>query len=210
MNSIEIIKPNKFVHPNLYSSLSNEKIDFICELIKKYKPASILELGVKHGCATVKYLNFINNCNLNTRLTSIDIDKNSGSSVLNYNIDKSRFKLITGKSLKELESSKSITFDFDFVILDTEHFIPGEISDYMIIQKYMKTGSVVVLDDPLIELSDYVYPENKNKISCNSILAHSITGKKYILENNLDIIAIELDENRLTWLDFKLMLSHRH
>ena len=208
MNSVETVVPRKFDHISVKSSLSNEKIDFICELMMQNNSRSILEIGVKSGGSTIKYLEFINKYLQNASLTSVDIDPKAGAQIYKYGLDMSNFKLIAGKTVEDLQHEQQLSI-YDFVIFDTVHFCPGEILDYMVVQSHLAKSAIVVFDDPMIELSDYVYDENKGKTSCNSLLAHSITGTKYVMKDNLDIVAIKTDDNRLTWLDFKFMLAHK-
>ena len=192
---------------NSQKSLSDENLLWICDLIRKYQPTNILEVGVSTGGSTAVYLNCIKDMP-NTRLTSIDINDIAfykegkpaiGSEVFKVKdqLDLSRFTLKTKFITAELDDEK-----FDFIILDTEHFVPGEILDVLCLKNNIEKGTIIVLDDINIE-SRYpnLYKYNLKSTSCNSLLLASICGTIILPDTDIpEIGAIQvesIDENKL-------------
>ncbi len=192
-------------------SLSDDNLRWICSLIEKYKPKRILEVGVSTGGATAVYLNCINKLNLDCELVSIDSEKIAfykegkpviGSEVYRLeeflNLDK--FKMITGKIVPEMVDEIGI---FDMVIMDTVHFLPGEVLDLLCLKNNIKRDTVLIFDDINIE-SRYpdLYSENLNSVSCNPMILSSLSGE--LLFPNSDFLEIggivledDIDEERL-------------
>lgn len=67
--------------------------------------------------------------------------------------------------------------DIDFVILDTVHFMPGEILDFIAVMPYLKEGALVVLHD----VADNHY-ERPNWINayCTGVLFSVVTAEKFL------------------------------
>lgn len=167
-------------------SLSNENLLWICNLIEKFKPKRILEIGVSTGGSTSVYLNCIKELGINCELVSVDSETIAfykkgkptiGSEVyeLRDYLDLKDFKLITGKFLPEVSDNIGV---FDMIIMDTVHFIPGEVLDILCLKNNVHKGTIIILDDINIE-SRYpdLYKQNLNSSSSNSMILSSLNGK---------------------------------
>lgn len=167
-------------------SLSDENVIWICSLIGKYKPKRILEVGVSTGGSTSVYLKCIQELGIGSHLISIDSQKiatyKRGQPIIGCEIyelreylDLSEFELITGKIIPEVVDNIGT---FDMVILDTVHFIPGEILDILCLKNNIHKGTIIILDDINIE-SRYpnLYKENLNSVSSNPMILSSIDGE---------------------------------
>lgn len=167
-------------------SLSDDNLLWICSLIEKFRPKRILEIGVSTGGSTAVYLNCIKKLNIKCELVSIDSESvafykkgqpNIGNEVYDLAdyLDLTNFKLITGKLISDVAKDIGI---FDMVIMDTVHFIPGEVLDLLCLKDNIHSGTVIVLDDINIE-SRYpeVYKENLNSPSSNSMILSALNGE---------------------------------
>lgn len=167
-------------------SLSDDNLEWICSLIEKYKPKRILEIGVSTGGSTCVYLNCIKKLGLETELVSIDSEEIAaykpnkpaiGSEIyaLKDYLDLTNFRLITGKVISEVVDNIGL---FDMVIIDTIHFIPGEVLDILCLRNNIHKGTILVLDDINIE-SRYpnLYKQNLNSTSSNAMILSSINGE---------------------------------
>lgn len=193
-------------------SLSDENLIWICSLIEQYKPKRILEIGVSTGGSTAVYLNCINKLHLNCQLVSVDKEtialyKEGKPQVaaevfeLKEYLDLTNFKLWKGKLIPEVIDDIGT---FDMVIMDTVHFIPGEILDFLCLKNNIHKNTIIILDDINIE-SRYpnLYPENLNSVSSNPMLLASLNGE--LLFPNTDFPEIggiclkekDFDENKL-------------
>lgn len=167
-------------------SLSDENLIWICSMIEKYKPKRVLEIGVSTGGSTAVYLNCIKELNLQTKLVSIDSEAiafykkgkpDIGSEIeeLSEYLDLTNFKLIKGKYIPDVANDIGL---FDMIIMDTVHFIPGEILDLLCLKNNIHKGTVIILDDINIE-SRYpqLYTQNLNSSSSNAMILSSLNGE---------------------------------
>ena len=118
-----------------YSSwqLVNNEPYFINGIIRKYKPKRCLEIGVAAGGSSIIILNAIKDIK-NFFLISLDLNTllygnekfRTGYSVFKYFPELTKkWKLYTGEqSHKFLDK---LNLKFDFLLLDTAHFSPGEL-----------------------------------------------------------------------------------
>ena len=208
-NYIDILEKLKY---KSQKSLSDENLLWICSLIEKYKPRRILEIGVSTGGSTAVYLNCIKKLGISCELVSLDSQEiavyknrkpNIGQEVyeLRDYLDLKNFKLITGKFVFDVVDEIGV---FDMIIMDTVHFIPGEVLDILCLRDNICKGSIIILDDINIE-SRYpmLYKENLNSCSSNSMILSALNGD-LLFPNTLfpeigGIILKEdiFDENRL-------------
>lgn len=139
------------------SELSDEGLGFICGLIKEKEPRKIVEIGVSAGGTSCVILNCLEKLNLNSEVYSIDISytyhydakKKCGYQIENaakYLNNMDRHILILGKSIAEVLDQK-IGDEIDMLILDTTHYLPGELLDFLVCLPYLSSHAVVILDD---------------------------------------------------------------
>lgn len=197
---------------NSKKSLSDENLLWICNIIKKYRPKKILEVGVSTGGSTAVYLNCIKELGLDCELVSVDSkefvpDSKGGGAIgseiydLSEYLDLNKFNLITGKYIPEIADFIGV---FDLVILDTVHFVPGEVLDILCLKNNVHENTIIILDDINIE-SRYpnLYLENLNSTSSNAMILSSLSGDLLFPEVTFpEIGGIVLskdciDENRL-------------
>ena len=141
------------------SELSDAEHGFICGLIKKYRPKNIVELGVSGGGTTALILNCLQMLDMDdTKMSSVDL-----SYVYHYNpanpcgfqvSDAARFlnnmnnhKFYLGKILPEVIEKIAHDKKIDFLIMDTTHYLPGELLDFCMALPYLADDAIIVLDD---------------------------------------------------------------
>ena len=145
-----------------------DKIEYIVNLIKKIENINILELGVREGISTKR---FIEVCNRNNgKLTSIDID--DCSKVLND----SNWKFIHSSDDNFDYIDKKIDKNFDFLYIDSYHE-PNHVQKvFYHYFDFIKLGGLCVIDDiswlPYCknEYRDNEFTEITNKSIFNKIL----------------------------------------
>ena len=172
------------------SELSEAEHGFICGLIRKYKPKKIVELGVSGGGTSVLVLNCLQKLGLNdTKVYSVDLsetyhfnpDKKCG-----FQIDEAKpylknidnHKLILGKILPEVIEDIAKDGKIDFIILDTTHYLPGELMDFAIAIPFLADNAVVVLDDT----SFWFEGENRWAFATKVLFDLCISPNKYYAE----------------------------
>lgn len=130
-----------------------EELFFINGLIRKYKPKKILEIGVCTGSVSATILNAIKDikgailysCDLETKdYTNTNFEV--GHIVKDYFPNLSnKWKLFIGNTTSAF--IEEIGHDIDFVMIDTSHVMPGEALSLIEILPFLKTNSIIILDD---------------------------------------------------------------
>ena len=158
-------------------SIGPIKGEIIEDIIKKYKPKRILEIGTLHGYSAILMGNFLldknNNSNDNTTkeiiITCLEIDKNLVN-IAKKNIEKAglsdRIEVITGDALRIIPTLNNY-YRFDLVFIDAikNHYLRylKLVEDNNLLNK----KSVVVADNVLIyekEMKDYLdYVRNSGR-----------------------------------------------
>lgn len=192
------------------SELSEAEHGFICGLIKKYKPKKIVELGVSGGGTSVLVLNCLQKLGLNdTKMYSVDLsetyhfnpDKKCGfqideASPYLKNID--NHKLILGKILPEVIEDIAKDGKIDFMILDTTHYLPGELMDFAIAIPFLADDAVVVLDDT----SFWFEGENRWAFATKVLFDLCLSDNKYYADTSdgfPKIVGFTMPEKTLLW-----------
>lgn len=200
-------------------SLSDENLVWICSMIEKYKPKRILEIGVSTGGSTAIYLNCIRKLKLKTELVSVDSEtiafyKKGKPAIasevyeLSKYLDLTNFKLIKGKYISEVADDIGM---FDMIIMDTVHFIPGEVLDLLCLKNNIYKGTIIILDDINIESRyPYLYEQNLNSTSSNAMILSSLNGE-LLFPNEIfpEIGGIKLKEDSFDENKLLLCLCHK-
>ncbi|MDB5257786.1 MAG: hypothetical protein JWM14_2481 [Chitinophagaceae bacterium] len=195
MQDLEIIIANQSENDilnrldNSYKEISEMTEDdrsFINALILRNKPKKILEIGVSRGGSSIVILNAVKEIE-NSHLYSIDYnqtwyrthDRQTGDFVAHYPELKAAWTLYTGGlSLKFIEK---IGPGIDFCLIDTVHFNPGEILDFLMVLPFLKEEALVVFHDT--KYNTYCYKKNRRFVEngiTNNMLMSTIYGKKYV------------------------------
>lgn len=166
------------------SEMSKDQLAFLLGLMKEYRPKKLVEIGVAEGGTTVAILQCISILNLETKVISIDLQKNlynDHSRKIGHVTEEYLFMqeksfdyiLHTGKYAPEL--LKMVGGDIDFLILDTMHKMPGEILDFLACYPFLKKGAVVVLHDIAL-----CHHENNWDAIATKLLFDTVTADKLI------------------------------
>ena len=182
----------------------NNQREFLNGIIRKIRPKKSLELGVSFGGSSIIILNAIKDIK-NSHLYSIDTNNNSfiGSCVYNnfsYLIDK--WTLFKGGIAADF--ANKIPKDIDFVMLDTRHFEPGEILDFLMILPFLKNKAIVIIHDIDLQITSGTKKDMRYSWA-PYIIFNLIRGKKVfpsgkgILNKNIGAIKLEGNQKRFTY-----------
>lgn len=159
---------------------------FLSSMIKLKGPSKVVELGVSAGGTTTIILESLRQNNKPFEMYSIDIQtffnkgKNQQIGYLaeKYIRDKKiiNHQFILGKIIPEV--IESIGFDIDLVILDTNHTLPGELLDFLIIYPFLSKDALVLLHDTGLNLI------NNNNSFATKLLFDVVEGEKYALSTD--------------------------
>ena len=132
---------------NKCSDMWGNQREFLNGLVRKFKPKKILEIGVFRGGSSIVLLNAIEDFK-DSHLYSIDLDSRQevGDCVNKYfpNLSK-KWTLFNGKIATEY--MEEIGDNIDMVFIDTAHFEPGEIMDFLIVLPFLKENAIVAFHD---------------------------------------------------------------
>lgn len=137
---------------------------FLCGAIKQFRPKKILEVGIAGGATTAIILQALEDLSEPYEMHSVDVSstlyhdrsKTTGfmaTFALENNLLppppqstlRGKHKFHLGKYLPQIIDE--IGGNIDFVVLDTVHFLPGEVLDFPVMLPYLKDGAIVVLHD---------------------------------------------------------------
>ena len=165
---------------NSLPSIGPIKGEIIVDIIKKYKPKRILEIGTLHGYSAILMANCLlsvnnnagkdnDNANKETIVTCLEIDQQLAN-IAKKNIEKAglsdRIEVITGDALENIPTLNKY-YRFDLVFIDA---VKNQYLRYLKLVEengLLNKKSVVVADNILIyenEMKDYLdYVRNSGK-----------------------------------------------
>jgi len=148
--NVEFISPTNYENEILdslndsyktISEMSQDERQFLNAVILRNKPRKLVELGVSSGGSSIVILNAIKDIP-NARLYSVDLNeswyrsngKKTGYFVEKYSNLKPKWELCTGGFVSQFIDK--IGNEIDFCLIDTAHYNPGEIFDFLMILPY--------------------------------------------------------------------------
>ena len=165
---------------------------FLCGAIKEFRPKKILEVGVATGGSTAVILQALEDIGESYEMHSIDILKKHAeyrtkdigyfatfakeNNLINPNGLRGSHEFYCGKILPQVIDK--IGGDIDFVILDTVHFLPGEVLDFLAMLPYLKDSAVVVLHD--VALNQHSYQTGWAEACATGTLFSAVTAEKFL------------------------------
>ncbi len=159
---------------------------FLCGLIEKYRPQKVLEVGVAAGGTTAIILQKLAKCGLSASMFSCDLNelfyqniKINGKEVetgflAQSFIEKSNVKHVFYRGNYLPAYLDSIGKNIDFVVLDTVHFLPGEILDFLAVLPYLSKNAIVVLHDIRFNLNN---ARSSDGMATNALFASVVADK---------------------------------
>ncbi len=165
---------------------------FLCGVLQTFRPKKILEVGVAAGGSTAVILQALKDIGEPYEMHSVDIltmhatynTEEIGfltkfakeNNLINPNGLRGSHEFYCGKYLPQVIDE--IGGDIDFVILDTAHFLPGEVLDFLAMLPYLKDGAVVVLHD--VALNQYKRQIGWAEAYATGALLSAVTAEKFI------------------------------
>ena len=170
--------------------------EFLNGIIRKFKPKKILEIGVRYGGSSIIILNAINDFK-DSKLFSIDIDLSESIGNCTYKLFPEFLpKWTVFKGNIATEFMQSIGDNIDMLLIDTAHFEPGEILDFLIVLPFLKEEAIVIFHD----IANQITVNLGRNEWAPYIIYNAIRGKKYLpFGKNIlthDIGAVKLERNQ--------------
>ena len=174
---------------------ANQK-EFLNGVVRKFKPKKILELGVANGGSSIVLLNAIDDFE-NSKVYSIELNSENyiGDCVKKYFPQfMKNWNLFQGNIATEF--IEKIGNNIDMALIDTAHFEPGEILDFLMILPFLKEEAIIIFHDIANQITRSV---SRNEWA-PYIIFNAIRGEKYLPSGNYilkqDIGAIKLEKNQ--------------
>ena len=173
--------------------------EFINGIIRKYKPKKLVEIGVLLGGSSIIMLNAIKDIE-NSKLYSIEISNHNSIGKCAYEhfpnlINK--WKLFKGDIT--VNFIEKIGNNIDLAMIDTSHFEPGEILDFLMILPFLKEGAIIIFHDIDHQITHSHGKDMRNEWA-PYLIFNLIRGEKYLPSGkgilNKDIGAIKLENNQ--------------
>ena len=173
--------------------------EFINGIIRKFKPKKLVEIGVYSGGSSIIILNAIKDIE-NSKLYSIELNNKNW-------IGNCTFKKFPNLINKWTLYKGNITANFietignniDFAMIDTSHFEPGEIMDFLMILPFLKEEAIIIFHDIDQQITASNGKDMRNEWA-PYIIFNLIRGEKYLPSGegilNKDIGAIKLEKNQ--------------
>lgn len=204
--TLKMFDPDDIYDPSIFESFSTEEASiqlfdencmFLAGLLKRYRPKTLLEVGVFAGGSSALMLHMLDKLGLESELVSVDLEDRwfnnpklpTGWAAKKLYPDKKNWHLYTGKFLPEI--IEDLNLEFDFCFLDTAHAIPGEILDYLVALPFMREGGIVALHDTALYFFNNHYKALATRILLASAVGKKITPRK-LSEKDANLGAFEI------------------
>lgn len=169
-----------------YSEMSDFDRDFLCGMLKQKRPHKIVEIGVSAGATTAIILSCLKTLDISCEMYSVDLNEKwyrdraceTGFAVKNHMTHdfSVNHRFMLGRPIPYVLDE--IGKEIDFLILDSMHFLPGEVLDFLVCLPYLKEKAVVILHDIELDLRTNGYPMANKGLFC------TVTAKKWYMEND--------------------------
>lgn len=173
--------------------------EFINGIIRKFKPKKLVEIGVYSGGSSIIILNAIKDIE-KSKLFSIeikDLDWIGKCVYKNFPNLLNKWKLFKGGIA--VNYIEKIGQKIDLAMIDSSHFEPGEILDFLMILPFLKEEAIIIFHDIDHQITSS-YGKNMRNEWAPYIIFNLIRGEKYLPSGkgilNKDIGAIKLEKNQ--------------
>ena len=175
---------NKIIGFSCNTEMSNIHREFLNGVVRRFRPKKILEIGVYKGCSSSVILNAIQDLD-DSHLYSIDLSSKNyiGKCVRTLFKDLlPKWTLYTGDIASKF--MEKIGKNIDMVLIDSAHFEPGEILDFIIVLPFLSDEAIVVIHDIANQITVPMFSKNGWMSERNEwapyIIFNSIRGKTYL------------------------------
>lgn len=214
----EILNDGNFKNDKIYHNVSKTAEmtetdhSFLYNMISKFRPHKIVEIGVAEGGTDVLILNWLAKNGLSdTEFFAIDLAEFIGNKRIGYLVSEHKeqldnyemYHLYTGCVVAEVIEEICELEKCDFCIIDTAHILPGEVLDLLAILPFLKDKAIIVLHDVML------HHMSKNRCYATQVAFDCIVGDKiwnWDAEKFPNIAAVLINEDTYKYI-FNLVSS---
>jgi hypothetical protein len=171
---------NKIIGFPCNHQMWNNQREFLNGVVRRFRPKKIVEIGVAEGCSSSIILNSIQDLK-DSHLYSIDL---SDSNTIGKCVKRlfpnflSKWTLYKGNIASKF--MENIGRNIEMVLIDSSHFEPGEILDFIIVLPFLDEEAVIVMHDIANQIPKSVRGwMGKRNEWAPYIIFNSIRGKIY-------------------------------
>ena len=189
------------------SDMWDNQREFLNGIVRKFRPHKIVEIGVNKGGSSIIILNAIDDIN-QAKLYSIDLNsqKEVGECVNKY-FPKFMKNWILFKGDLATAFLEKIGNDIDMVFIDTVHYQPGEILDFLMVLPFLKEEAIVIFHDIAFQITN---SPGRNDVA-PYIIFNALRGEKFLpsgntlLKKDIGAVILEKKQNRFYNDYFRLL-----
>lgn len=181
---------DKFPEYKHYCEMSDFEQSFLCGMIKNSHPKKVVEIGIAAGGTTAVLLNCLAMLGEDVQMYSCDLNKTyyrDTSKPVGFVAEELKSHILGGGYEDKVshtvlsggyapEFLPQIGKDIDFLILDTVHWLPGEMFDFIACLPYLKKGATVVLHD--VSMNVMI----NNDAIATKFVFDTVVADKYIMQ----------------------------
>lgn len=189
------------------TELADDSLGFICGMIKKHRPKKIVEIGVSAGGTSCVILNCLEKLNIDANVYSVDLaytyhydeTRTCGFQLKEaelYLSNIQRHTLLLGKTIVDrIDEIMKDGEKIDLLILDTIHYLPGELLDFLVCMPFMNEKGCVVCDDLL-----FAHGGENTQAIATKVLFDTVVADKCILKDRTyeNLMGFQLNEH--SWI----------
>lgn len=183
--NVDILDKNKTL-----IEMEDNDIRFLVDLIRKYKPKNVLEIGVSAGGSSYYILRELKK---NSKLTSIDTSKTyyrDSSKEAGFVVEQlmgimppERWTKYFGYDIIEIIDQLRAGKPFDFVLIDADHVLPSEFLSFLAVLPLTKKGTPIILHDIFLNyhyMITWKSPLNPHRLNCycTGLLLSCVSSKR--------------------------------
>lgn len=201
----------KLIDPDIYDSAALDSFPmkesaielagcnamFLAGLIRRYRPKTLLEVGVSAGGSSALLLHVLDRLGMDSEVVSVDLSERwnkdaafaTGWAAKKLYPKKKNWRLYTGKFLPEI--IEDLDMEFDFCFLDTVHALPGEILDYLVALPFMREDGVIAMHDTSL----YFYGKAPDALATRVLITACVGEKIWppqISEDDANLCAFQI------------------
>ena len=165
-----------------------EEQKFMNGIIRKYKPKKVVEIGVFSGGTSALILNAVKDIP-NSKVYSIDREtqwQRNRSKKIGWFVGEKypelmdKWTLYTGKNTAEV--IETIGNNIDLVFIDTVHYTPGEMLNWLEILPFLKEEAIVIIHDVFYMFAKHENYGRGSIINYSNIISDIIINKNILIK----------------------------
>lgn len=181
--------------PSGEPEMSNFESAFLCGLLQEFRPRKILEVGLAAGGTSAIVMQCMHMLQAPYEMHSVDLcrefyrDNTRESGYLAEEAKKFITNVNQHRHLGHLafHQMPKIGGGIDFLILDTEHILPGEMLDFLSLLPFLSENAIVVMHDLRLNWRDKIRTDYSDGAYVNKLILATVTAQRKFMQYDSDV-----------------------